>query len=640
MATFVVGAALAEVARAESGSESAVTRRLPSGAYETVLGPEMVEARRSTMLTPDGEESQELLQPFDCLSSVLGSECKSGSLLPGGYLGQGRDPEGESGNFRLLLQFPRLTESTGYEEPRLIPVGSHVLAAKLNMEVQWDSTTDVPIPVGAYGLLRKPGPGVSWEDAETGVPWITPGGDVVEEGDVDPEFGGTNLEYNFVWEPQQLVQEWINGEVISPGRDNDGLELADLESPAEREDVLTAEEEHTDFEPRFRVTWEPDTTPPTEPEDFAAMFEEDQTTVSWNPATDPPFPDGYPGSGVASYSYRYKVGEATWTEWASTPTSEFTIAETSEGEHVSVEVYARDVAGNESSTAVEGLTATKPTLAIDETGEMAPGEEVSEEGLPMEPEPEEAEGDALFGPATPGGVRPDVEETYTEHACEPGDNPCGKYDASAAAAYARKWNLNGQTDKQVYERKDWDREWDYFGESGGDCTNFVSQALHAGGMQFMGALGDDNPNGTKEWEGLEDPFQEVEGAWWSYWFHYPLNTTRSYNFTPAFVRAEGLYKHLLEYKLAKKKQSSEPWEVGDVIFWDLKGASLETKHIDHAQIVTRVTYGEIRVAQHTKQYERSLARIIREERGYGNEVGEQINYVVLHPDHAAANMTW
>ena len=53
------------------------------------------------------------------------------------------------------------------------------------------------------------------------------------------------------------------------------------------------------------------------------------------------------------------------------------------------------------------------------------------------------------------------------------------YDRKSAAGYAMKWALSRNTAYKDYE------EW------GGDCTNFISQCVHAGGIPF-----DNNGNKT------------------------------------------------------------------------------------------------------------------------------------------------
>lgn len=80
------------------------------------------------------------------------------------------------------------------------------------------------------------------------------------------------------------------------------------------------------------------------------------------------------------------------------------------------------------------------------------------------------------------------------------------YDRKSAAGYAMKWALSRNTAYKDYE------EW------GGDCTNFISQCVHAGGIPF-----DNNGNNIlKQW----------------YWYS---DMSR----TPSWTAAEPFYKYII-----------------------------------------------------------------------------------------------
>ncbi len=273
----------------------------------------------------------------------------------------------------------------------------------------------------------------------------------------------------------------------------------------------------------------------------------------------------------------------------------------------SLEVNWEDVGG---TIRVEATVSTKSrslsalsasTAVVTEDGEacggpgelVCPGEEESvpgEEGeatMYPEPEgPEEGESNALIQRFN----LPFDSTTYSETLCTKG-GPCGKYKGTVAAQYAERWALAGLSEEEIDE--DANREYDYFGGNGGDCTNFVSQALHAGGLRFMRAHGRNGPNGggLGQEEMDEETFLQGRGAWWSYYEIVPLEASESlgpsYEFTPAWVRAHDLYKHVLEYGLARIVGSHEVARPGDIVFYDLYNPSLAAENFDHVQMVVK-----------------------------------------------------
>jgi hypothetical protein len=257
--------------------------------------------------------------------------------------------------FRDTFDFTRVAE---------IPVGSQVLEAYFNLgHAYWSSEPRHEVPMTLYGLTT-PASTPSWNDSSPKVKWHTAGGDYNATGATTRYIGSSLTEY---WEPKQIVQEWVNGSHIAPGRANDGLILVDTESPRSAEEIEELETGITDetATENLYVTWEPDTTPPTKPGGFIAAFDTSTkvTTVAWQASTDPPFKDGYPGSGVASYSYRYKLGAGSWSSWTSTTPASFTIPSTTEGESIGVEAKAIDVAGNVSEVGSATVVSKAPVQA-------------------------------------------------------------------------------------------------------------------------------------------------------------------------------------------------------------------------------------------------------------------------------------
>ena len=114
------------------------------------------------------------------------------------------------------------------------------------------------------------------------------------------------------------------------------------------------------------------------------------TTLFFNEAEEPTLPNGEPGSGIASYTYRYRVNGGAFSEWQQTMVPEFEISGVSGGATVLVEVYATDNAGNVSAT-VSG------SAAVPRAGEGNPiGEEGTEEDPSLkETNQPEAEGVAM-----------------------------------------------------------------------------------------------------------------------------------------------------------------------------------------------------------------------------------------------------
>ena len=365
------------------------------------------------------------------------------------------------------------------------------------------------------------------------------------------------------------------------------------------------------------------------------------TEVSWSASITPPFPDGYPGPGVGHYDYRYDLNGAGWTQLAETSNDSFEIEHGSDGEALEVEVIpvARSRDGTGEGVKAD-LNITGPVLTPENIGSEAPGEE--NEPVEMWPEPEEA--DDTRGAAT-RGVAPQLQaassdSTYEQHPCKTAE-PCGSYEPKAAAAYAAKWSLkdsNGLFGDPVEER---DKNFDYLGGQGGDCTNFASAALHAGGMQFMRSHGDDNPDGELATKGDSAEFVTGEGAWWSYWYNVTteFGPEREYEVTKTFVRAGELELHLKQYGLARRIYGWEHIKPGDLIFYDLFGAELGQTHTDHTQVVTRVTDGQIFVAQHSEGYEETLKHVIsRVTKEKLEEEDQDWTWEAVEPTHTQANI--
>ncbi|HEX8101110.1 MAG TPA: DNRLRE domain-containing protein [Solirubrobacteraceae bacterium] len=93
-----------------------------------------------------------------------------------------------------------------------------------------------------------------------------------------------------------------------------------------------------------------DRTPPRQPTNLRADYdvESGSADIEWL-ATDPALADGSPGSGVKTFTYRYRRAGGDWSAWRETAEPGFTFESAIVGESVGVEVRATDGAGNDSA---------------------------------------------------------------------------------------------------------------------------------------------------------------------------------------------------------------------------------------------------------------------------------------------------
>ncbi|MBS7530036.1 amidase domain-containing protein [Hazenella sp. IB182353] len=169
------------------------------------------------------------------------------------------------------------------------------------------------------------------------------------------------------------------------------------------------------------------------------------------------------------------------------------------------------------------------------------------------------DGGTTDGGTTDGGT---TDGGTTDGGTTDGGTTDGEYDGKAAANYAKTWWDKRNNEQYPYYSK----------VSGGcydcwpDCTNFVSQAIKAGG--------------------IED--RSESGLWWYY------NDTK-----PAYAwgLANSFYKHFKQRADEIKKVKN--LEIGDVVNFDFTGDG----DIDHTVIVTKKDrWGNIYVTQHTSDH--------------------------------------
>lgn len=117
------------------------------------------------------------------------------------------------------------------------------------------------------------------------------------------------------------------------------------------------------------------------------------------------------------------------------------------------------------------------------------------------------------------------------------------YDRNAAAAYARQWAKSNNPNYRTFPK---------------DCTNFISQALFAGGWTHTG------------WE-----FSRTENTTWYY-----AGLSQSYTWA-------GAHNHMLFHNSAGRSWVAEKFEwmiIGEPISVDFEGDG----HVDHTVIITKV----------------------------------------------------
>lgn len=144
-----------------------------------------------------------------------------------------------------------------------------------------------------------------------------------------------------------------------------------------------------------------------------------------------------------------------------------------------------------------------------------------------------------------------------------------KYLRFEAVAYAINYALNPNPKYRYFELID---------DNGGDCTNFVSQCLFAGGAKMN------------------------HGNNWSWWY---INNNTS-NVMDATWSVSWAVAHSLYYYLKNNEETNSPYvkglevanvselELGDLIFYENYN-----KKIFHSTIITSVSNGIPLVSQHT-----------------------------------------
>lgn len=130
-----------------------------------------------------------------------------------------------------------------------------------------------------------------------------------------------------------------------------------------------------------------------------------------------------------------------------------------------------------------------------------------------------------------------------------------EYNRLKATEYAQKWALNANP------------EYYHFGGIGGDCTNFISQCLLAGG----GVMNYDKING---------------------WFYNSVNSR-----SPSWTSVAYLQKFLLNNKEIGPFASL--YNINNLQIGDLIQLRQNPTHFNHTLIITRITGNQIYVCAHS-----------------------------------------
>lgn len=81
------------------------------------------------------------------------------------------------------------------------------------------------------------------------------------------------------------------------------------------------------------------------------------STIAWTVVDDPYLADGFPGSGLDHYDYRYAVNGGAWSDWASADDAQFDVAGVQPTDSIALEARSVDAVGNESDAGTATLQA-------------------------------------------------------------------------------------------------------------------------------------------------------------------------------------------------------------------------------------------------------------------------------------------
>ena len=170
------------------------------------------------------------------------------------------------------------------------------------------------------------------------------------------------------------------------------------------------------------------------------------------------------------------------------------------------------------------------------------------------------------------------------------------YDRNAAVEYARKWAESNNTD------------YPFYGKNGGDCTNFISQALAAGGLPA-----------DLIWRMYGVPFlgQKTTRAW--------DNAQESYNYFidifNEFVKTVNTIETKSDIFPLLTTGAVKP---GDIMYFE----NDKTGKITHSAIITQILNGDIVYCQHSGKINLDY-RLDEQRFGENERIGYKIHVVSI-----------
>ena len=142
------------------------------------------------------------------------------------------------------------------------------------------------------------------------------------------------------------------------------------------------------------------------------------------------------------------------------------------------------------------------------------------------------------------------------------------YNKSKAVSYARQWAGNGPKHEKH------NPDYKFFEKS--DCTNFVSQCLHAGGIPY-----------TADWYFTNILGFKKDSKVWG-----DVVSNFKYFRNPMYF-SNGV---IVVKKLSQIKTIISRVQPGDLLYWDYKA---EPPIVDHATIISSTTNGKLKFCGHS-----------------------------------------
>ena len=148
-----------------------------------------------------------------------------------------------------------------------------------------------------------------------------------------------------------------------------------------------------------------------------------------------------------------------------------------------------------------------------------------------------------------------------------------RYSRTAAADYAKQWALK---DNPAYGRIE-----------PNDCTNFVSQALRAGGWTMAGGSCDDRKSDQAWWFGTRE-CRWVGGRPW----------TSQVKASFTWGGAQNLYNHMQAMQRGTAVARPMDLEPGDILQMDMGAGNYNAGRIGHSMVVTGKSSNDLLLSYH------------------------------------------